>query len=75
MVRLGRGRDNSRMVKLLSDMTRADWLTRRWINTTPPGCSVMMFTDAGDFPQEQRLALLRILNARAGADSGEPVAR
>ena len=63
------------MVKLLSDMTRADWLTRRWINTTPPGSAEMTFTDAGDFPQEQRLALFRVLNARADANSGEPVAR
>jgi hypothetical protein len=66
------------MVKRVSEMTRADWLTRRWINTTPPGSREMMFTDGGDFPQEQRMALLRLLHARLGAEpatSDEPVAR
>lgn len=54
------------MMKLLSEMTRADWLTRRWVNTTPPGSAEMMFTDAGDFPPEQRKALLDVLHAGNG---------
>jgi hypothetical protein len=66
------------MVKRVSEMIRADWLMRRWINTTPPGSTEMMFTDGGDFPQAQRMALLRVLHARLGAEpatSDEPVAR
>ena len=55
--------DHRRMTKLLTEMTRADWLTRRWVNTTPPGSAEMMFTDAGDFPEEQRRALLEVLHA------------
>jgi hypothetical protein len=53
------------MIELLSEMTRADWLTRRWVDTTPPGSTEMMSTDAGDFPQEQRGALLQVLNSRS----------
>lgn len=63
------------MTKRLSEMTRADWLTRRWVNTTPPGSGEMMFTDAGDFPQAQRMALLDILHARPAPNSDELVAR
>lgn len=51
------------MTKRLSEMTRADWLSRRWVNTTSPGSPEMHFTDAGDFPPKQRAALLAILNA------------
>ena len=51
------------MTKLLSEMTRADWLTRRWINTTPAGRVEMMFRDAGGFPPEQRVVLLHVLHA------------
>jgi hypothetical protein len=51
------------MTKLLSEMTRADWLTRRWINTTPAGSAEMMFSDAGDFLPEQRMILLHVLDA------------
>jgi len=43
-------------------MTRADWLTRRWIDTTPAGSAEMTFSDGGDFPPEQRMALLRALH-------------
>jgi hypothetical protein len=50
------------MTKRLADMTRADWLTRRWINTTPPGSVEMVFTDAGDFPEAQGRMLLAILH-------------
>ena len=50
------------MTKTLSERTRADWLSRRWIDTTPPGNPEMVFTDARDFPDEQRTALLDILN-------------
>jgi hypothetical protein len=63
------------MTKRLSDMTRADWLTRRWVNTTPPGSTEMMFTDAGDFPHEQRMTLLDVLHARPAPNSDELVAR
>jgi hypothetical protein len=70
------------MVKFLSEMTRVDWLTRRWLNTTPPGSKEMMFTDAGGFPPAQRTALLDVLYARLAmggsrdaAKSDEPVAR
>ena len=77
------------MIKLLSEMTRADWLTRRWINVTLPGGTEMMFADAGEFPHEQRAALLHLLNGRLGPEpsntgnrgsrgattSDEPVAR
>ena len=55
------------MIKRLSEMTRADWLTRRWIDTTPLGSAEMTFTDAGDFPEEQRRVLLNVL--RAGVDA------
>jgi len=51
------------MTKLLSEMTRADWLTRRWINRTPAGSAEMMFSDAGDFPPEQRMVLLHVRGA------------
>lgn len=51
------------MTKRLSEMTRADWLSRRWLNTTPPGNPEMQFTDDGDFPPKQRAAMLAILNA------------
>jgi hypothetical protein len=57
------------MVKALSEMTRADWLTRRWIDTTPPGSPEMMFTDAGDFPLEQCAVLLQVLNAGLGPEA------
>jgi hypothetical protein len=50
------------MTKRLSEMTRADWLSRRWVNTTPPGSREMQFTDDGDFPPNQRAALLALLN-------------
>jgi hypothetical protein len=66
------------MVKRLSEMTRADWLTRRWISATPPGSTEMMFADGDDFPQEQRMVMLRVLHARLGAEpatSDEPVAQ
>jgi len=56
------------MTKFLSEMTRADWLTRRWINITPPGSTEMMFTDAGDFPEEQRAALLQVLISSPGCE-------
>ena len=56
------------MIKRLSEMTRADWLTRRWIDTTPVGSAEMMFTDAGDFPEEQRRVLLNVLRAGVGAE-------
>lgn len=58
------------MTKKLSEMTRADWLSRRWINVTPPGTAEMVFTDAGDFPEEQRSALLSIL--ASGRDPSGP---
>ena len=51
------------MIKRLSEMTRADWLTRRWLNTTPPGSAEMEFTDDGDFPPKQRAVLLAVLHA------------
>jgi hypothetical protein len=63
------------MTKWLSEMTRADWLTRRWVNTTPPASAEMMFTDAGDFPHEQRMALLEVLHGRPAPNSDELVAR
>lgn len=53
--------DTRPMTKKLSEMTRADWLSRRWIHTTPPGSPEMVFTDAGDFPEEQRQALFDVL--------------
>lgn len=77
------------MTKILSEMTRADWLTRRWINITPPGSPEMVFADAGEFPVEQRAVLLDILHAgrpeardsttvtgssRAAGEDDEPVA-
>jgi hypothetical protein len=46
-------------------MTRADWLSRRWRNITPPGSPEMHFTDDGDFPPEQRAVMLEILNGGA----------
>jgi hypothetical protein len=52
------------MTKRLSEMTRTDWLTRRWVDATPPGSPEMFFTDAGDFPPAQRAALLRTLHER-----------
>ena len=63
MVRSWPPAEHPRMRKPLSEMTRADWLTRRWLNTTPPGSAEMEFTDDGDFPPTQRAALLAILNA------------
>lgn len=54
------------MVKRLSEMTRADWLSRRWLNTTPAGSPEMQFTDDGDFPPEQRAVMLAILHAGSG---------
>lgn len=51
------------MTKRLSEMSRTDWLSRRWVNTTPPGSPEMQFTDAGDFPPKQRAAMLAILEA------------
>lgn len=62
--------DDQHMTKMLKDMTRTDWLTRRWVNTTPPGDAEMMFTDAGDFPEAQRRALLNVLHARTDAEHG-----
>jgi len=56
------------MTKRLSEMTRADWLTRRWIAITPPGSAEMMFSDAGDFPEEQRMLLLDVLHSNGGHD-------
>jgi hypothetical protein len=53
------------MTKRLSEMTRADWLSRRWINNTPPGSPEMVFTDGGEFPEVQRATLLLILNGGA----------
>lgn len=52
------------MTKPLSEMTRTDWLTRRWIDTTPPGSAEMIFTDAGEFPEAQRTVLLALLQAK-----------
>jgi hypothetical protein len=60
------------MTKRLSEMTRTDWLTRRWINTTPSGSTEMMFTDAGDFPEPQRAVLLAILHADRDAEPTVP---
>jgi hypothetical protein len=54
------------MTKKLSEMTRTDWLSRRWVEATSPGSSELFFTDAGDFPPEQRAILLSILH---GADT------
>jgi hypothetical protein len=62
--------DDQAMTKLLKDMTRTDWLTRRWVNTTPPGSAEMMFTDDGDFPEAQRRALLDVLLGRPDAEHG-----
>jgi hypothetical protein len=59
------------MTKTLSEMTRADWLSRRWVNTTPPGSPEMQFTDAGDFPPIQRAAMLAILEAGAATQELE----
>jgi hypothetical protein len=56
------------MTKRLSEMTRTDWLSRRWVNTTPAGSSEMQFTDDGDFPPKQRAVLLAILHAGAASD-------
>jgi len=61
--------DDQAMTKLLKDMTRTDWLTRRWVDTTAPGSAEMMFTDAGDFPEAQRRALLDVLLGRPDAES------
>ena len=57
------------MTKRLAEMTRADWLTRRWINTTPPGSIDMVFADAGDFPEAQRRMLLAILHRAVDGDT------
>lgn len=62
------------VTKKLSEMTRADWLTRRWVEATPPGSLEMFFTDAGDFPPAQRAALLRTLHAGATASDNEQLA-
>jgi len=50
------------MTKRLSEMTRADWLTRRWIDTTPAGSAELTFSDGSDFPPEQRMAVLQVLH-------------
>jgi hypothetical protein len=44
-------------MKRLFEVTRADWLSRRWVETTPPGSPETQFTDAGDFPPEQRAVM------------------